>query len=54
MKVAKRLSASPGALVSIDLTDILPGWPYSWPGIDKWINEVKSFIANKKASGLTN
>ena len=54
IKVAKRLSASPGALVSVDLADILPGWPYSWPGIDKWLNEVKSFIADKKASGLTN
>ena len=27
IKVAKRLTATPGALVSVDLADILPYWP---------------------------
>ena len=54
IKVAKRLTASPNALVSVDLADILPYWPYKWPGIQGWLNEIKSFISDKKASGLTN
>ena len=54
LQVAKRLTASPGALVSIRLADILPGWPYRFPGLDNWLNEVKSFISDKKQSGLTN
>jgi len=52
--VAKRLSKTPGALVSVDLADILPYWPYQWPGMEKWLDEVRSFIRDKKASGLTN
>lgn len=54
IKVAKRLSATPGALVSVDLADILPYWPYRWPGMDGWLNEIKQFIRDKKDSGLTN
>lgn len=54
IKAAKRLSQTPGALVSIDLADILPGWPYKWPGMQSWLNQVGSFINDKKASGLKN
>ena len=54
IKVAERLVASPGSSVSIRLADILPGWPYRFPGLDNWLNEVKSFINDKKHSGLTN
>ena len=54
IKVAERLASIPGALVSIRLADILPGWPYQFPGLDNWLNEVKSFISDKKHSGLTN
>lgn len=54
IQVAKRLKQSPGALVSIDLADILPYWPYKWPGMNGWLNEVKSFIRDKKASGCNN
>ena len=54
IKVAKRLANTPGATVSIRLSDILPGWPYRFPGLDNWLNAVKSFIADKKQSGLTN
>nr|ASF57710.1 PR2455 [Piromyces rhizinflatus] len=52
--VAERLSKTPGALVSVLLSDILPYWPYQWPGMDKWLEEVRKFILDKKASGLTN
>ena len=54
IKVAKRLSATPGALVSVDLADILPYWPYRWPGMNNWLHEITTFIRDKKASGLTN
>lgn len=54
IKVAKRLSSIPGAEVSIDLADILPYWPYKWPGINGWLSQVKSFIDDKKRSGCTN
>lgn len=52
--VAKRLTAVPSARMSVDLADMLPNWPYSFPGMSSWLNQVKSFIADKKASGLTN
>ncbi|ORX85855.1 hypothetical protein BCR32DRAFT_325253 [Anaeromyces robustus] len=54
IKVAQRLSQTPGAVVSVDFADILPNWPYRWPGLQKWLDEVKSFINDKKKSGLTN
>ena len=54
IQVAKRLSSSPGAKVSIRLSDILPGWPYRFVSMDSWLHEVKSVIQDKKASGLTN
>lgn len=54
IKVAERLVKSPGASVSIRLSDILPGWPYRFPGLDNWLHEVKTFIDDKKKSGLNN
>lgn len=54
IKVAKRLASTPGAKVSIDLADILPYWPYRWPGMSNWLHQISSFIQDKKASGLTN
>lgn len=54
IKVAKRLASTPGAKVSIDLADILPYWPYRWPGMSNWLHQISSFITDKKASGLTN
>lgn len=54
IKVAKRLTATPGAKVSIDLADILPYWPYRWPGMNNWLNQIRQFIKDKKASGLNN
>lgn len=52
--VSQKLSSVPSARVSIDLADMLPGWPYRWPGMTSWLNQVKSFIKDKKASGRNN
>ena len=52
-KVAERLQGTTGK-VQIRLADILPGWPYQWPGKDKWLAGVKTVIEKKLASGLTN
>lgn len=52
--VAKRLATVPSARVSVDLADMLPGWPYKWPGMTSWLNQVRSFIVDKKATGLNN
>ncbi len=52
--VSARLAGIPSAKVSIDLADMLPGWPYKWPGMTSWLNQVTSFIADKKASGRDN
>ena len=52
--VAQRLLSIPSARVSVDLADMLPGWPYQWPGMTSWLNQVVSFINDKKASGLNN
>jgi hypothetical protein len=46
--------ASTGAKISVDLADMLPGWPYQWPGLSSWLNQVTSFINDKQASGYTN
>jgi len=54
IEVARRLSRTPGALVSVILTDFLPYWPYQFPGMQKWLDLVRQFIRDKKASGLTN
>ncbi len=52
--VSQKLASVPSARVSIDLADMLPGWPYRWPGMTSWLNQVKSFINDKKASGRNN
>ena len=36
------------------MADMLPNWPYKWPGMTSWLNQVKSFINDKKASGRDN
>lgn len=50
---AGRIAPS-GGKISVDLADMLPGWPYQWPGMSSWLSQVNSFIADKKASGYTN
>jgi len=54
IKVARRLASTPGAKVSIRLADVLPGWPYGYKNMQHWKDEIKSFVNDKKASGLTN
>lgn len=51
--VAKRLQGTTGK-VQIRLADILPGWPYRWPGQQSWLNSVKEIIQKKLNSGLDN
>ncbi len=50
---AARIAPS-GGKISVDLADMLPNWPYTWPGMTSWLNQVTSFVNDKKASGLTN
>lgn len=52
-EVAKRLQGTSGK-VQIRLADILPGWPYQWPGSESWLQSVKGIIEKKLSSGLTN
>ncbi len=53
--VAQRLNNTvPSAKVSVDLADMLPGWPYTWPGMSSWLSQVESFINDMKASGTNN
>ena len=49
--VAKRLVGTTGK-VQIRLADILPGWPYKWPGKDSWLKSVEEIIKKKLNSGL--
>lgn len=51
--VAKKLQGTTGK-VQIRLADILPGWPYKWPGMDSWKKQVSEIVQKKKNSGLTN
>ena len=41
--VARRL-ASTTARVQVNMPDMLPGWPYQWPGQSSWLSQVASFI----------
>ena len=43
-----------GAKVVDRLADMLPGWPYQYPGDDAWDAMVKAQIQKVKASGMTN
>ncbi len=53
LAVAKRLQGTTGK-VQIRLADILPGWPYKWPGQQNWLNSVRDLINKKLSSGLNN
>lgn len=53
IKVAERLKDI-DAKVQITLPDILPNWPYKWPGKESWLQQVEECVNRKKASGLTN
>jgi len=51
--VSAKLAATTGK-VMIRLADILPGWPYTWPGQASWLSSVTSVINSKKSSGRSN
>lgn len=51
--VAERLKGTTGK-VQIRLADILPGWPYKWPGQSSWLKSVEDIIKKKLSSGLNN
>jgi len=53
LKVSERIVNTTGK-VQIRLADILPGWPYSWPGQASWLASVKTLIQSKIASGRSN
>ena len=53
IKVSARLVGTTGK-VQVRLADILPGWPYQWPGQSSWLNQCTTIINAKKASGRTN
>ncbi len=51
--VADRLKNTT-ATVQISFADLLPYWPYQWPGQAKWLSEIERLVKKKLASGLTN
>ncbi len=53
LKVSERLLGTTGK-VQVRLADILPGWPYQWPGKSSWLSQCTAVINAKKASGRTN
>jgi len=53
LKISERLVGTTGK-VQVRLADILPGWPYSWPGQASWLASVKALIQSKIASGRSN
>lgn len=51
--VADRLKNTT-ATVQISFADLLPNWPYKWPGSKTWLSEIERLVNKKKESGLTN
>lgn len=51
--VAKRV-ASTGAKVQITLPDLLPYWPYKWPGINSWLSDVKRLVNRRYTENIDN
>ncbi|MCQ2217678.1 MAG: carbohydrate-binding protein [Paludibacteraceae bacterium] len=53
--VAKRLSnANINAQVQITLPDLLPNWPYKWPGINSWLSSVEKQVKRRYSEGIDN
>lgn len=42
------------AKVQITLADLLPNWPYRWPGQQSWLSSVERVVKKKFSEGLTN
>ena len=53
LKVSERLQNTTGK-VQVRFADLLPGWPYQWPGLTSFLNQCSQIIDAKKASGRTN
>jgi hypothetical protein len=53
LEVSRRLQNTT-AKVQVRLADVLPGWPYQWPGQQSFLNTCTQVINAKKASGRTN
>ena len=53
LKVSDRLKNTT-AKVQVRLADVLPGWPYKWPGTQPFLTTCTQVINAKKASGRTN
>ncbi len=51
--VAERLEGTTGK-VQILLADLLPNWPYQWPGQDIWLKNIEEVLKRHKNSGLKN
>ena len=51
--VVQRLAGPvPSASVQVILADLLPGFPYQYPGQSSWISQVTSFINDKQSAGI--
>ena len=53
LEVSRRLENTTGK-VQVRFPDILPGWPYQWPGIESFLAQCSEVIDRKLASGRTN
>ena len=51
--IAERLKGTT-AQVQITLPDLLPYWPYKWPGQQSWLKAVEGYLNRKQEMGLTN
>lgn len=51
--VAERLENTTGK-VQVRLADVLPGWPYQWPGQTSFLDTCRNVINDKLASGRDN
>lgn len=51
--VAKRLENTT-AQVQITLPDLLPNWPYKWPGQQSWLNGVEEQVKRRFSEGIDN
>ena len=53
IETAERLTGTTGEMM-IRLADICPNWPYTFPGMDSWLEQVADVIEDKLASDADN
>lgn len=51
--VADRLKGT-NAKIQITFPDLLPYWPYKWPGQQSWLNSVEGYLKKKVNGGYDN